>query len=114
MESKELHRRIQGAVVSATDTNYESLRRAMVWNLLAPDRHPRLIVQAANENDVVEAVRFAQANRMKVAVRGGGHSWVGFSLRDDSLLIDLGRLNGVSIDRENRLARVYRRCAAVN
>ena len=28
---------------------------------------------------------------MKIAVRGGGHSWVGFALRDDSLLIDLGQ-----------------------
>jgi FAD/FMN-containing dehydrogenase len=32
-------------------------------------------VQVANENDVVEAVRFARANQMRVAVRGGGHSW---------------------------------------
>ena len=89
-----------------TDANFEHLRHEMIWNLLAPDRRPRLIVQAANENDVAQAIKFARANRMKVAVRGGGHSWVGFSFRDDSLLIDLGRLSGVSIDRENRLARV--------
>ena len=37
---------------------------------------------------------------------GGGHSWVGFSLRDESLLIDLGRLDEVSIDERSRLAIV--------
>ncbi len=76
----------------------------MVWNQLVPQRRPRIIVQAANENAVVEAVRFARSNGMKVAVRGGGHNWVGFSLRDDSLLIDLGRLKNVSIDREAHIA----------
>jgi FAD/FMN-containing dehydrogenase len=97
---KELQFRIKGTVTSFADSGYVDVRRAMVWNQLTPDRRPRYIVQVANENDVVEAVRFARANQMRVAVRGGGHSWVGFSLRDDSLLIDLGRLKKASIDRE--------------
>jgi FAD/FMN-containing dehydrogenase len=63
-------------------------------------------VQVASEHDVVEAVRFARTHRMKIAVRGGGHSWVGFPLRDGSLLIDLGRLSQVSIDAEARIAVV--------
>src|SRR5262249_47259319 len=104
--AKELQSLVVGPVTSSTDDNYESLRRAMVWNQLAPDRRPRYIVQVANENDVVEAVRFARANQMRVAVRGGGHSWVGFSLRNDSLLIDLGRLKKVSIDPKGRRAIV--------
>jgi FAD/FMN-containing dehydrogenase len=76
----------------------------MVWNQLVPQRRPRIIVQAANENAVAEAVRFARINGMKVAVRGGGHNWIGFSLLDDSILIDLGRLKNVSIDRHARIA----------
>jgi FAD/FMN-containing dehydrogenase len=76
----------------------------MVWNQLVPGRRPRIIVQAANENAVVEAVRFARDNGLKVAVRGGGHSWVGFALRDDTLLIDLGRLKNVEVDRDARIA----------
>ena len=106
MELEELHGRIQGDITKFGDAGYESLRRAMVWNQLVPERYPRIIVEAANDNDVIEAVRFARANRMKIAVRGGGHSWVGFSLRDDSLLIDLGRLNEVSIDPQARRAKV--------
>jgi FAD/FMN-containing dehydrogenase len=78
----------------------------MVWNQLTPARYPRVIVQAATEHDVVEAVRFATANQMKIAVRSGGHSWVGSSLRDGSLLIDLGRLKQLAIDAEAQLATV--------
>lgn len=37
--------------------------------------------------------KFARAQKLKMAMRGGGHSWVGFPLCDGSLLRDLGRLN---------------------
>jgi FAD/FMN-containing dehydrogenase len=104
VELTELRSRIEGRVTNSADISYESLRGAMVWNQLVPERYPRIIVEAANENDVAEAVRFARANRMKIAVHGGGHSWVGFSLCDDSLLIDLGRLDTASIDAEARIA----------
>ena len=106
MDVKELQSRIEGKVTTATDAGYENLRRELIWNQLTPARYPQLVVQVATEHDVVEAVRFARANRMKIAVRGGGHSWVGFSLRDGSLLIDLGRLNQVSIDHEARRAAI--------
>jgi FAD/FMN-containing dehydrogenase len=90
MDAKELQSRIEGKVTTATDAEYENLRRGMSWNQLTPTRYPQLVVQVATEHDVVEAVRFARAHGMKVAVRGGGHSWVGFSLRDGSLLLILG------------------------
>jgi FAD/FMN-containing dehydrogenase len=78
----------------------------MIWNQFVPDRRPRIILRAENETDVIEAMRFARENRIKVAVRGGGHNWVGFSLRNDSLLIDLGRLNRVAIDARARRATI--------
>jgi FAD/FMN-containing dehydrogenase len=105
MDPKELQCRIAGTVTTSNDRDYESLRAAG-WNRNVPDRRTRFIVQVADENDVVEAVRFARANHMKVAVRGSGHSWVSFALRDDSLLIDLGRLNHAAIDRAARRATV--------
>ncbi|MEX0830310.1 MAG: FAD-binding oxidoreductase [Nitrospirales bacterium] len=104
MDVKALQSRIAGKVTTATDTGYESLRRELIWNQLTPLRYPQLVVQVANEQDVVEAVRFARSQNMKIAVRGGGHSWVAFPLCDGSLLIDLGRLNQISIDRQTRTA----------
>lgn len=106
MDVKDLQSSIEGKVTTATDAGYENLRRELVWNQLTPARYPQLIVQVATEQDVVEAVRFARATGMKIAVRGGGHSWVGFALRDNSLLIDLGRLTHVTIDRAARTAAI--------
>ncbi len=102
----ELQSRIEGKVTGSTDAGYEDLRREMIWNQLTPMRYPQLIVQVATEHDVVEAVRFAGTHSMKIAVRGGGHSCIGVSLRDGSLLIDLGRLNQISIDYEARVAAI--------
>lgn len=106
MNVQALQSRIVGKVTTATDPGYEDLRRSLIWNQLTPMRYPQVVVQVANEQDVVEAVRFAGAQNLKIAVRGGGHSWVGFPLCDGSLLIDLGRLNQVSIDHQNRTAVV--------
>jgi FAD/FMN-containing dehydrogenase len=106
MDVTELQGRIAGTATAATDLGYEDLRRALIWNQLTPARYPQIVVQVATEQDVVEAVRFARTHEMKVAVRGGGHSWVGFSLRDGSLLIDLGRLKRAQINAEERTATI--------
>jgi FAD/FMN-containing dehydrogenase len=106
MEAKQLQSRIEGKVTTRTDAAYENLRREIVWNRLTPARYPELIVQVATEHDVIETIRFARTHRMKISVRGGGHSWVGFPLREGSLLIDVGRLNQISIDPQSRLATI--------
>ncbi|WNM57725.1 FAD-binding oxidoreductase [Candidatus Nitrospira allomarina] len=106
MDVKALQNCIEGKVTVATDAGYEDLRRSLIWNQLTPMRYPQVVVQVANEEDVVEAVRFARRQNMKIAVRGGGHSWVGFPLCNGSLLIDLGRLNRVSIDHQTRTASI--------
>lgn len=102
MDVKALQSRIEGKVTVATDAGYEDLRRSLIWNQLTPMRYPQVVVQVASEQDVIEAVRFARTQNMNIAVRGGGHSWVGFPLCNGSLLIDLGRLNRISIDHQTR------------
>lgn len=106
MDVEALQSRIEGKVTVATDAGYEDLRRSLIWNQLRPMRYPQVVVQVASEQDVVEAVRFARRQNMNIAVRGGGHSWVGFPLCNGSLLIDLGRLKRISIDHQTRTAVV--------
>ncbi len=103
---EELESRVHGLVTKFSDPGYEKLRRSLSWNQLTPQRFPEIVVQVATEQDVVEAVRFARSRQLKVAVRGGGHSFVGFSLRDESILIDLSHLKAVSLDPEKRTAVV--------
>ena len=80
------------------DKAYEAACRNIIWNERIPTRRPDMIVTPSSESDVVTAVRFAREAGFQIAVRSGGHSWTGASLRDGGMLIDLGRLNAYSID----------------
>src|SRR4051812_48704818 len=88
-----LQGRIAGQVFQRGDEPYEQVRQAAVWNALKPARYPEIIVQVASDRDVIEAVRFARAQKMQVAIRGGGHSWCAPALRQDGMLLDLSQLN---------------------
>ena len=64
-------------------------------------------MRVTNDDDVIETINFARANKMKVAVRGGGHNWCAPSLRNSGIMIDLHNLNHVvSIDPVARKAVV--------
>jgi FAD/FMN-containing dehydrogenase len=91
---------LTGNVYRRGEEGYEEARRAAVWNARKPNRYPELIVTARTEADVVAAVRLARSRGLKVAVRSGGHSWFGASVRDNGLLLDLSRLAAVSVDAE--------------
>jgi FAD/FMN-containing dehydrogenase len=69
-----------------------------VFNARRPDRRPAAVLRAASEADVVAGVRLARDEGLRVAVRSGGHSWAAWSLREDSLLIDLGGLRHLGFD----------------
>jgi FAD/FMN-containing dehydrogenase len=92
------------------ETGYEDARRAAVWNARTPERFPDLIVQAANEDDVVGAVRLARDRGLKIGVRSGGHSWAGNHVRDGGLLLDVSRLDEVTIDAPAMTASVQPGC----
>jgi FAD/FMN-containing dehydrogenase len=87
-----------GTVLWRGEPGYEEVRRSMVWNALKPDRFPEAIVRAASDDDVVAAVRLARARGLQVALRAGGHSWVGSPLRDGTVLIDLSARRAVHVD----------------
>jgi FAD/FMN-containing dehydrogenase len=94
----------EGTVIWRGDEHYEAIRQGMLWNALKPARFPEAIVRAASERDVVAAIGLARSRGLQVAVRAGGHSWVGSPLRDGTLLIDLSALSGLEIDEASRTA----------
>ncbi|MCL5280464.1 MAG: FAD-binding oxidoreductase [Planctomycetes bacterium] len=93
-----LQGKLQGRVVLRQDTDYEKDRESLLRNALKPRRFPEAIVHVASEKDVQEAVRFARRNRLKVAIRGGGHSFCDSPVRQGGLLLDLARLNALQLD----------------
>ena len=95
----------KGAVLSSSDPGFAAAAFGELWNKLQPTRHPQVIAQVHDEQDVAAAVRFARANKLKVGVRGGGHNWCSPSLRNGGLLIDLTNLTKIlSIDSSARKA----------
>ncbi len=99
----ELAETVSGDVIRPGDEAYESARS--VWNGMI-DRRPALIVRCTTAADVTASLAFARQHGLPVTVRGGGHSVAGRSIADDALLIDLGPMNGVEVDRDRRVARV--------
>ena len=55
-------------------------------------------VAAVNTNDVVTAVNFARENKLRLVVKGGGHSYQGTSNCKDSLLIWTRAMNEIVIN----------------
>jgi FAD/FMN-containing dehydrogenase len=91
---RELQDSLHGQLLLATDPDYDAARR--VWNAMI-DRHPALIARCANAADVSKAVVFARERGLLLAVRGGGHSFPGYSSCDGGMLIDLSRLGQVEV-----------------
>lgn len=83
---------------------YEEARLGVVWNGRKPDRHPDAIAIASSEADVVEAVTMARDRGLRIAIRSGGHNFVGNAVRDDGLLLDVSGLNDIEIDQTARTA----------
>lgn len=105
-----LGRIVSGPVSVRGDAAYEA-RRSDIWSALVPERYPQAIVTALSIGDVQAAVRYAASHGLKVAIRGGGHNWSAASLRQDSLLIDLGQMRDMRIDAKARRAYVSPGCS---
>jgi FAD/FMN-containing dehydrogenase len=93
--------RLRGQVVLPGDPGYDRARA--VWNATA-DARPALVARCAGADDVVAAARFAREQDLLVAVRGGGHSYPGFSTCDGGMVIDLSPMGRVEVDPAGRVA----------
>jgi FAD/FMN-containing dehydrogenase len=102
MAIDELQRSFAGEIIAPESAGYDDARR--VWNAVF-DRRPALVVRPTSVADVQAAIRYGRDQDLEIAVRGGGHSAVGHSTSEGGLVIDLGRMNEVSVDPARKLAR---------
>ncbi len=92
---QELSAGFHGQLLTAGDDGYDEARK--VWNGVI-DRWPALIARCTGPADVIAAVKFARAQNLLVAARGGGHNVAGTAVCDGGLVIDLSRMKGVRVD----------------
>ncbi|MEO3860494.1 FAD-binding oxidoreductase [Acrocarpospora sp. B8E8] len=100
---RKLAESFDGEVILPEDEAYESAR--LVWNR-GIDRRPAAIVRCHTKGDAVAALAAARDNGLEVAVRGGGHSFPGFSTTEGGLMIDLGPMKHIRIDADDFSAKV--------
>jgi FAD/FMN-containing dehydrogenase len=97
----ELRSQVAGPVLTRDDEGFAALVAAQN---LRVSHSPEVAVGATSEADVVAAVRAAVENDLPVRVLATGHG--SFTPVTDGILISTSRLSGVTIDTENRLARI--------
>src|ERR1700751_5746502 len=99
---QDLRASLSGTLLAPGEEGYESARH--VWNGMI-DKHPALIARCTTAADVVHAVTFARERELLVAVRGGGHSFPGYSTCDGGLVIDLSSMRTVEVHSDTRTVR---------
>src|SRR3954464_9618621 len=99
---QQLAEAMRGEVIHPDSPGYDEARA--VWNGMF-DKRPAVIAKCAGVADVIQAVDFARANALEVAVRGGGHSANGYGVCDDGLVIDLSGMKGIRVDPESHTVR---------
>jgi FAD binding domain len=93
---------IAGDVFVPGDRGYDQARQA--WNL-AVDERPAAIVVAESAADVVQAVRFARSQQLRIAPQGTGHGAEPLEPLQDAMLLRTARMRRVDIDPATRTAR---------
>lgn len=104
---KNLRNSLHGKLVLPTDADYDTTRK--VYNGMI-DKHPAMIAQCVQVQDVVTCVNFARENKILLAVRGGGHNAGGLGICDDGLVIDLSAMKGIKVNTEDKTVRVQGGC----
>jgi FAD/FMN-containing dehydrogenase len=99
----ELAQTFLGQLIQPGASNYDEARR--IHNGLI-DKRPALIARCRGMADIADAVRFARAHGLEIAVRGGGHNVAGRATVDDGLMIDLSLMKSVHVNAVERSAIV--------
>ena len=97
----ELRESLDGRVFAPQDEGYDEARTVFYGGI---DRHPAVIVRAANAGDVSRIVSLANETGLQLAVRSGGHSTAGHSVTEGGIVLDLRDMGALDIDVETHTA----------
>jgi FAD/FMN-containing dehydrogenase len=98
-----LRSRLDGEIVLPGEEAWDEARQA--WNL-AVDQRPAMVALPRTAEDVQELVGFARRRGLRVAMQGTGHNASPMGPLDGTMLVKTAEMRGVTIDAEDRVARV--------
>ena len=88
---------LTGEVITKEKFSYEEDRKA--WNR-AIEKYPLIIVFCKTKNDVINAIDWARINSLEIRIRSGKHHYEGYSTGNDVVVIDVSKMNGISVNEE--------------
>ncbi|PXA84695.1 FAD-binding oxidoreductase [Caulobacter sp. D5] len=97
-----LARNLSGGVLRAWDADYQAI--ALPNNLEFAGNLPQGVARCGSAADVAFAIGWARQNDVPLIVRGGGHSYAGYSTTT-GLMLDTGGLSQASYDAATGVAR---------
>jgi hypothetical protein len=102
-----LRAKVRGEVIGPDDAEYDESRK--VYNGMI-DKRPAAVVRCTDSADAATAIVTARDEGLDLSVRGGGHSAPGFGTNDDGIVVDLGPLQDVVVDKDAKTARAGGGC----
>ncbi|MGE5124400.1 MAG: FAD-binding oxidoreductase, partial [Acidobacteriaceae bacterium] len=94
---------LHGRLIRPGDLEYDKARTVFVGGF---DRHPAMIVQPADADDVAQTISLARETGLDLAVRSGGHSSAGHGVCEGGITLDLRKMKGLHIDPQKHVAWV--------
>jgi len=98
-----LAKELQGTVVGRDDPHYDQAR--LLYSTRFDAVRPLAVAYCENANDVAKSILWARRHGIRIAARSGGHSYGGYST-GPGLVIDVSRLDSVSVDAAGKTATV--------
>ncbi len=107
MSFDDLAASLRGELITPASAGYDETRA--VFNAMI-DKKPAAIARCVDATDVRTCVNYARNNRVKLAIRGGGHNAGGLGSVDGGLVIDLSQMRGIRVNPKDNTIRVQGGC----
>jgi hypothetical protein len=99
-----LQEAIRGQVIERGQPGFT--QAAHVYDPRFDDVLPTAVARPIDSLDVRDAIRFTVSHDVQVRARSGGHSYAGYSTLSDGVVLDLRKLNHISVDKSAGTATV--------
>ena len=103
MSIQKYEQALQGKILLPSNELYEE--KLQIFNSAIKSK-PAAIIACETEQDVVEAVNYANARGLTIAVKGGGHHLAGFAIAEGSVVIDQSEMKNIKVNEETNTVEV--------